>query len=279
LDPARVTSSPGWRKVFAREVGAVSEPDEEEPGALATLGDAPLSVPDSSLLGEVPHEPSDTLQPTLPTARRERLETEAGALAGTEPSERTFSFTCVAGLAFLLGPLRDLGIQAALHAIRNEPSLVLYDVLRAVLTRLEVECPAEDPAPWLLAGLFAAPSPDDLSDDVALWSVEECAALGRACGRECRDYREACDAWAEVVLEDIDARLTALSLGTDLVVPSAKDLMVLHGTFCSEPERLSVVLPFPASYEALLRAGLLADLRDVPWLGGRSLLFVFEESA
>jgi len=195
---------------------------------------------------------------------------DAGAFE--QPDSRA---TRMAGLAFLLLVLEDLGWRAAVDAVRGAGSIGLVDVLRRVLELAGVGAELDDPAPWLLAGLQGPPEADDLTDEAAAWSRERCTAMARAVDREASTYPGAVDAWAGAALEELCARLPEpYSMGT---VGTA--IIQVSGWLRRDAQAVSVVMPFIEAYETLLRAGLLSDLSQVSWLEGRALRFVFEGGA
>ena len=180
----------------------------------------------------------------------------------------------LAGLAFLIRPLQELGFSAALAAVHAEPTIVLSAVLRRITELCELEPRPDDPALWLLAGLLAAPDAADWSDDELAWSAVECAALARAVGGEASSYAGAVEVWARAVIADVEMHFAEAG-ANDVGVA---EVVARHGDLGVEQERLVVTMRFPTIYEQLLRAGLLADVVFVPWLGG-ALAFVFEEQA
>lgn len=181
-------------------------------------------------------------------------------------------FVChAAGLVFLAGPLLDLGWVAAVCAVHDVRTILLVSVLREILADMGVDEGLQtDPATWVLAGLAADPFDDDLAAEADTWSVEEVERLAQAGGGAATTLAGACRIWARAVVEE-----TRLRLGSHCVDDLARDVILVSGTILAEDERVTVFLPYPDSYESLLRAGLLRDIPMVPWLGGRSLRLVF----
>jgi hypothetical protein len=101
---------------------------------------------------------------------------------------------------------------------------------------------------------------------------QECEALARAGGGVAGDHAGVVEVWARAVVAETMGRLGE----TELEALGARVIQV-RGHLALDDEQLAVTMPFTDAYESLLRAGLLADLPVVPWLGGRALRFVFEE--
>jgi len=181
--------------------------------------------------------------------------------------------TAVAGLAFLIQPLLDLGWAEALDAVSEEPTLLLVSVLRRVLELADAPREAaEDPAVWLLAGLLDAPTDEELAAEGEAFGDAASAALARAAGGEATTVAGACDAWARAAIAEAKLRLE----GTSGAAHLANDVLLVSGAIVSSDDRVEVILPFIGAYEALLRAGLLADIPAVPWFGDRPLRLIFE---
>ena len=234
------------------------------PGGLAVSqsfeGRAPMSQNGSHVAGV-----DETFAPALPV-----VHTSQAAILEHESCEAQ---TQIAGLAFLLGPLDDLGFSRALATIRLEPTIALHTVLRRILKVVAVDVPENDPATWLLAGLLDAPDDFDRADDAATWTADDCSAFARAAGVDVSGYASAIDAWAHAAVAETRARLKGTSLGDAL----GAEVIAVCGTLRLDDEQLTVTVPFTSAYEPLLRAGLLCDLSFVPWLDGRALRFVFQE--
>ncbi|HET7539430.1 MAG TPA: hypothetical protein VFK05_06140 [Polyangiaceae bacterium] len=179
-----------------------------------------------------------------------------------------------AGLAFFIPVLLDLGLAAALDVVHPQPSLIVYRVLRELLGRLAIFPSEDDAAVWLLAGLRDAPSEQDRADDAAEWDAATCVALARAagCDGEQLGLADAARAWADAAIAEAVARFAGAAEAIDL----ANDVVRNFGVLVADDEELTVTLPFPRVYAALLLAAMLSDVGQVPWLEHRALRLVFE---
>jgi hypothetical protein len=206
----------------------------------------------------------DSLRAESPEAQPEAFESDE-----SESDGLSWLYTRVAGLGFLLRPLEDLGLSAALAAIRPESALALHWILRRALVRL-APAHAEDAAAWRIAGLAAAPELDERRQDLALWSAAEIESLARAAGAEGSDPIAAFDAWAEAAVREL-----ATAFAPDEAESRLTALLRTPGTLLDLPEALEIHMSFPEAYAELLRAGHLREVESASWLGGRAVRFVF----
>lgn len=179
--------------------------------------------------------------------------------------------TRLAGCAFLAVMLDYLGWDRAASAIRGSAQLLLHDVILEAARATGVEAADGDPAPWMLAGLLAAPLEEDLAVDGASWSEEDYRAMSRAAGGDGKARADVLRAWTRAAAEDLESRIGST---TDVDVAA---ILGIPGTLRSSDDEVVVTMPFTPAYESLLRAGLLVDHRDISWLAGRCLRFEFEE--
>ncbi|KYF93536.1 hypothetical protein BE17_06525 [Sorangium cellulosum] len=239
----------------------------------------PPPVDDPAPTSTAPESATAAAMVVDPVATRDDLANPEHPFPSTPPSAVDI-FTddltlrsAAAGLAFLVRPVLDLGWPDRLAAIHPEPSLALHAIFRRILAVSLGEDAADDPAAWLIAGLLDAPSLEERDADALTFAEDQRAALAGAIGAEAATFAEVVDAWARAILDEARLRLAGTTGAEDL----ARDVLALGGVLARCETHLEVRLPFPASYEALLRAGLSLDIADVAWLDDRPLRFVFCE--
>ncbi|WP_437983194.1 hypothetical protein [Sorangium sp. So ce117] len=241
---------------------------------------SPPPVEDPAPTITAPESATIAAMVVTPVATRDHLTSPEHPLRSAPPSAVDL-FTddltlrsAAAGLAFLVRPVLELGWPDRLAAIHPEPSLALYAIFRRILAVSLGEDAADDPAAWLIAGLLDAPSLEERNADALTFAEGHRAGLAEAIGAEATTFAEVVDAWARAILDEARLRLAGTTGAEDL----ARDVLALGGVLACCETHLEVRLPFPASYEALLRAGLSLDIADVAWLDDRPLRFIFCES-
>lgn len=171
------------------------------------------------------------------------LEAEAGGV-GVVAEEPLFIDTELGGLVFALVPLLSADFDERRHP---DGPLLIYEILRGLVEAEVGTALLGDPAPHLLSGLSAEPTPEERHPE----------------------HPHLAAPWIQQVREDLRAWLSWP------VDRGLQPILQIPARLWLRPDRIVVQLPFTEHYTTLLKAGLLVDWRFLRWLDHRDLLLSF----